>query len=311
MNFKRNGFSLVQVMISVALLGSVSLAFMQLMKNMDQGNIRAKSSADESELRSEIKMIIDNEKFCRISLAGNGNEGSPTVPVTFQKTNIDQDTEGLNVELWLSNQAGNTRTIKRFSGTNTTKSTYGNITIKSIKLIMNNGTGINYSASTNHSDVGKLKIMIEKKMGTSDGRDLLLDFPVNVQMSTNAGGVTTILSCSSQTDLDTSGFLKNCAWERYDFAGAYRAYRTCSGTKKVVSGTCSCASANCGGGTTPGFIYSFTPLSLTVSECVCTDWTCTNCNGVRFVCSGSSCNAFECSYTQQMGFIYMKVFCCE
>lgn len=311
MKFNKSGFSLVQVMISIAMLGGVSLAFMQIMKNMDQGSTRAKSSADEAELRSEIKMILDNKKFCRVSLAGNGPEDNPSSPVTFQKRNIDQETEGLDVELWFGDQQGNNRTTKKFSGTDNTKNKYGNITIKSIKLLMNNGTGSNYTSSFGHSDIGKIKVLIEKKMGTNDGRDLILDFPVVVKMSTNSSGVSTILSCSSQTELDTAGFLKNCSWESYDFVGAYRAYRTCSNGKKIVSGTCSCASDNCGGGATPGIIYSFTPLTLTVPECICSDWTCSNCNDVRINCSGSNCNAFECSYTQRMGHIYLKIFCCD
>jgi hypothetical protein len=311
MNIKNHGFSLVQVLISISILGGISLAFMQMMKNMDQGNIRAKSSSDEMELRSEINLILGNRNFCRTSLAGNGTEGNPSNPVTFKKVDIDQETEGLDLDLWLSNQQGSVRSLKKFSAADLSKNTYGNIKIQSIKLIMNNGSGQNYTSSDNHSDVGKVKVVIEKKQGTSEGRVVNLDFPVSVQMKTDNNGISTILSCSSQNDYDTSSFLKNCSWEKYSYSDAFRAYKACSNGKRVVSGTCSCASTNCGGGATPGVIYSFTPLQLSVAECVCTDWNCSNCNEVRNVCSGTSCNAYECSYTRQVGVIYMMLYCCD
>ncbi len=312
MKKKMKGFSLVQVLVSLALLSGVSLGFMQMMKNMDQGNTRAKSSVDEMELRSEINMILGNKNFCRVSLAGNGTEGNPLSPVTFKKQDIDQDNEGLHVELWLSNQAGNARVTKKFSGADSTKNTYGNIKISSIKLIMDNGVGSNYSSSQNHSDIGKIEIAIEKKQGSSDSRKMSLDFPVNLQMSTDANGVTTILSCSLQSDFDTSAFLKNCEWQSNTYSNAYRAYRACNNGKRVVSGTCSCGGDNCGGGGNPGIIYSFAPLKLvTQSECVCTDWTCSNCSPLRISCTGNNCNAFSCEYTRQMGEIYVKIFCCD
>lgn len=194
--FNYRGFSLISVLVATALAGALSLVVVQIIKNMNQGQNLAKSSMDELELRTEIRMILANERHCRVSLAGNGPYGSPSTPVTFTKNNIDEDDEGLNIELWLGNQSGDTRTRKRFSGTDVPNQKYGKIKIKSMKLIMNNGTGSNYSQSAGHSDIGELHVVTEKKISANKTRQILQKFAVIVRMSTNAGGVSTILSCT-------------------------------------------------------------------------------------------------------------------
>ena len=190
--FNNKGFSLVGVMVAVGLLGAVSLGVMHLMKNIQQGQSFAKSSADEIELRTEIRMILDDDKFCKVSLAGEGPSGLPIPPVTFQKKNIDEPSEGIDVELWLSDFKGEKRTSKKFSAKDTAKSTYGRLKITSMKLIMNNQTGINYPESSWHTDIGEVRVKIEK---SDEKRHINMVFPVVVGMSTNAGGETTIYSC--------------------------------------------------------------------------------------------------------------------
>lgn len=195
MNFKEKGFSLTSVLVGAALLGALSLGVMQVMKNISQGQSYVKTTADEMELRTEIRMLLDEERFCRVSLAGNG-AAAPTTPVTFKKSEIDQDNEGLVFELWLSNQTGDARTIKKFSATDSTKNQYGKLKITSMKLVMNNGTGSNYDPNPVHVDLGEIRVSIEKQVSESQTRSIPLKFPVMVGMSTAADGVTTILSCS-------------------------------------------------------------------------------------------------------------------
>jgi hypothetical protein len=199
-----NGFSLAQVIVAAGLLGGLSLVFMQLMKNMGQAQNFAQSKSDEIELKSSIRMILDDERFCRVSLAGNGVSGSPSSPVIFEKQNIDEDNEGLDIALYLSNQAGDARTLKKFNGENNPdandKSKFGKLTIKTLKLIMNNGIGSNYSDSVGHSDVGILRAIVEKKVSNTQNREITIDFDINVGMSTGQSpensGETRILSCS-------------------------------------------------------------------------------------------------------------------
>ncbi len=189
------GFSLVGVMVAIGLLGAVSIGVMQLMKNIQQGHSFAKGSSDEIELRTEIRMLLDDDKFCKVSLAGEGPSGLPVSPVKFQKKNIDEANEGLDVELWLSDFKGEKRTIKKFSAQDSTKSSYGRIKITSMKLVMNNQTGIDYPEISWHTDIGELRVKIEK---SDEKRQINMNFPIMVGMSTQTGGETTILSCNRE-----------------------------------------------------------------------------------------------------------------
>lgn len=112
------GFTIAQVLIAAGLMGALTLVFMNLMKNMNQAQSFAQSSADEIELRSTIRMILDEEKYCRVSLAGDGPVGSPSSPVVFEKEDIDEDSEGLDISLYLANQDGDARTTKKLNGKN-------------------------------------------------------------------------------------------------------------------------------------------------------------------------------------------------
>ena len=49
------GFTLIQVVVAIGLLGGVALVFMQLMKNMGQAQSMVKTVADEIELKTEIR----------------------------------------------------------------------------------------------------------------------------------------------------------------------------------------------------------------------------------------------------------------
>ena len=199
--FNNNGFSLTSVLMATVLLAGLSLAFMQLMKNMGQGQIFAQSKAEELELKTSIRMLLSSEKHCRVSLAGNMIDKVPITPVTFYKENIDEDNEGLDIALYLANQSGDTRGLKKFNGANSTDdedlSKFGKLTITSITLLMNNGTGSNYSQSPDrHNDIGQLRVLAKKKISYNQTRMITMNFDLNVEMSTNSSGETTILSCS-------------------------------------------------------------------------------------------------------------------
>src|SRR5690606_13302406 len=96
--------------------------------------------------------------------------------VTFNKQNVDEDSEGLDVAFYLSNQAGDLRGIKKFNGANfpdgDDRSKLDKALIKSIKLIMNNGTGFNYTPAMNHRDMGIIRVTISKKVSLGATRDI-------------------------------------------------------------------------------------------------------------------------------------------
>lgn len=226
---KQKGFSLISVMVAVGLLGGVAVGVMKLFDNINKGQSTAQAYADEIEMRTVFTQILSDERYCRVSLAGNGPHGTPTSPVRFRKADNDSDSEGLNVELFLSNQAGDTRTQKKFSGTDTNFNKVGKLEIKSMKLVMNNPTtppGNDYAQSTGHSDVGEILVSYGKKVGGAE-RILQMRFPVTVGMSTSASGQTTILSCSRETAAATTdgfGYPQNCSlsFSHSDNGGAYR-----------------------------------------------------------------------------------------
>lgn len=226
MKLKNKGFSLAGVMVAAALLGGISLGVMQLMKNMNQGHNFAQSKADEIELKTSIRLLLDDERHCRLSLAGDGPSGSPTSPVTFNKKDIDEVNEGLDVALYLSNQAGDARGLKKFNGSNNPGSNdlsnYGKLTITSMKLVMNNGTGNSYSESMGHNDIGQLRVVAQKKVSSNQTRDVLMTFDLNVGMRTDSSGLTTILSCSregvDQVSISPGSFICFSAlrWDHHD-----------------------------------------------------------------------------------------------
>lgn len=202
------GFSLIQVLVSSALLGALTLMSMQLMRNLNQAQIFTESKFDEVNLKLSLKSILDNPKFCKVSLAGQ----------TFRKEDIDfdgvevqastpfsQGDEGLNIELWYSSADGSAKTKKQFNGRDNIigedRSRFGLIRIESIKLVMNNGIGAcsqNY-CTTDSADVGQVIILYSQKINTSFSRTGKLIFPLTVNFTTDTSNTSTITGCDEQT----------------------------------------------------------------------------------------------------------------
>ncbi len=188
------GFSLVSVMIALGLAGAVAVLVMKLTTSINKVKVEADSNQDEAMLASTVNLILSNEKHCRLSLLGDGPYGAPDVaPVGFEKKDIDEQGEGLDVELYFGNQVGDKRQTLKLSSTDTKAKKFGRLEIQSIKLLMNNGQGFNYTTSFGHSDVGVLQVNYKKP----SGRDIRKDFPLNVSMITNSVGKSFIVSCNN------------------------------------------------------------------------------------------------------------------
>lgn len=196
MSNNQRGFTLIEVLIVAGIMGLLAVGAMQLFKNVNDGQTFAASNADEQDLRTDIRLILEDERFCRVSLAGNGPLNQPEKPVLFRKANNDEDTEGLEVELWLSDQKGENRTVKKFSGKDPKFNTFGKIQIESIKVIFNNDVARDYLEMPAHGDIAELRINYLKKISSSQTRSAQLKLPIKVGMKTDSGGWTTLLTCS-------------------------------------------------------------------------------------------------------------------
>lgn len=173
-----------------------ALVIAKLSSNSTDVSIRSLSAIDEMEMLSEVKLILSDARYCKASLADG---------ISFRKVNIDGNpsTEGKNVELWLSDVDGVARTIKKFNGEDNPgsndKSKQGRISIRSMKLVLNNNPGINYSDSTSFSDIGELHIKIGKRNSSKTMMEKSLT-PIKLRLEMmSSGGNTTILSCSQAT----------------------------------------------------------------------------------------------------------------
>lgn len=234
------GFSLAQVMVAAGLLGVLSLVFMQLTKNMSDQQSFAQSKNDELEIATSVRQLLNDERYCRVSIAGNGEKGDPETPVTFKKSENDQDSEGIDIALYASNVDGIKRTIKKFNGANNPgeldKSKFGKIKIKSMKLIFNNSDADgnlnwDYDDSPSTNDIATLRVVLEKKISANNTREITEDFSLIVNVSTGqdpeSSGVSRIISCNSEslvTETEDYKYPVNCKMSlgHSDNGGTYR-----------------------------------------------------------------------------------------
>ncbi len=195
------GFTLVGAMVGMGILGILTFGFMEFMRGSLEGQQKLMQVRDLSDLKNEMGMLLDSENHCRNSLAGPGAYGSPDKPVTFKKTEIDEDKEGREVELYVSSQDGKSHRKKMFSAGDS----YGTLTIKSIKMLMDTDTnppGNDYSHSEDqfHEDIGTLRVTAQML-----GREQSFDVKMSMLMKTDNSGQTTLYSCSGESSARRCG----------------------------------------------------------------------------------------------------------
>ena len=193
------GFTLVETMIAVGMVGAIALGLMKLMGGVGGQQKLVQIEVDEINLLREFQSIISSEKFCRISLVGNGAPGSPDAPLEFNKSEIDDQSAGqiLNVELWYANAQGTERTQKRFSAADRTKKRFGVLTIDAIEFAMDNEVIGDYPDSLDHYDIGHIHLQYSYMNPKSKKETKKLKFPVFARMTTQAG-FTTLHSCGDR-----------------------------------------------------------------------------------------------------------------
>jgi hypothetical protein len=153
---------------------------------------------DEAELASVVRMILGKDVNCSESLK--------TLNPAFKK-NVDEleKGEGFSIELFQVAQDGSKKIILT-SDEDSPQSKFGKLSIKSLKLALDNGTGSNYALNPSHSDTGTLRITYEKPQG--DGKvSKKMNIKLNISMTTDALNKTKATSCSkdnSQSVLKTA-----------------------------------------------------------------------------------------------------------
>jgi hypothetical protein len=192
------GIGLLEVMVSIGLLGGVAVLVMNLGKQGSDIQSRSLSGKDEVEMLSVTRTILSQAKNCAESL----KLGVARTPIQVKKINNDQadNGEGIETEIFQTDYNGNPHKVLSKVGT---ESSFGKVNITSIKLVLNNGVGFNYPASSLHSDTGIIRISYTVPRGTKK-LDKRSDFIINLSMKTNGSENTTMLNCSKDSGLFTS-----------------------------------------------------------------------------------------------------------
>lgn len=192
------GFSLVEIMITLGLIGGIAVLIMNISKQGSNIQTSTMAGSDEAELASVVRIILGKEANCSESLK--------ILNPAF-KMDVDEldKGEGFSIELFQVAQNGSKKIILT-SDEDSPQSKFGKLSIKALKLALDNGTGSNYPTSLSHSDTGTLRITYEKPQG--DGKvTKKMNIKLNISMKTDALNKTTATSCSkdnSQSVLKTA-----------------------------------------------------------------------------------------------------------
>jgi hypothetical protein len=176
------GFSLVEIIISLGLLVALSFGVMQVQKMMSKTEIDSKANFELQTLKHEIFTLLKDPRYCRISLGG----------LKFKKSEIDD--EGLDIDLWLSDVKGETRTLKKFSATDPNLNQLGPLKLEKLQLFMHNPTldssNPDYPDGT-FKDTGKIKVLVSKGQSHK-----MLQTLIDVELIfTTKDRITTIIAC--------------------------------------------------------------------------------------------------------------------
>ena len=87
---EENGFSLVELMISVGLLGIISVSVLQLSYNAHKVSKMTSKNVEIQKTLTEMKLILNNDKSCELTLKDKDpqGKGSPVKSIFYFDGNI-------------------------------------------------------------------------------------------------------------------------------------------------------------------------------------------------------------------------------
>ena len=233
------GFSMVGVMVAAGMLGGLSLAVSEIISQIAMGRREIASVQNQFEIQKEIALLLSKPKHCKASMIWQTSDGTDLgTTESFQKINIDDYTGGQarRVELWTSSDANGARGAKKFAD----GQAYGRITVKSIMLSLDSSTSPHPLGQAAHTDLGTLHVVVTKKIGRNTDRDYLLNFPLEVEVTTSTGApVTSIIqSCWSvaRGSSTTQNLAHFEATNTYTFGGVEAGDSNTTGTANVFMG---------------------------------------------------------------------------
>lgn len=198
------GFSLVEVMVVLGILGGLAVVFMQFNKNISTSQSRIFSYQDLNDLNNLLNFSLTNANECKTSVEGATFKGSTikTTPVQF--------------EIWNSDQSG-ARTSKKLSATDAGLKNFGKIEITDISFLMPNYTGGDFPQSFMHAAAAEISVSAEVK---SIKFKKVYKFPTYLTLSTDSSGVSTVLACGSLASMG-GRLIQSVINGQYIGSGAY------------------------------------------------------------------------------------------
>lgn len=177
---KRNGFSLVELMMIMAALGGVALLVSKLAKNSMNVQSDAMSSTEYFDLIRESQFIISDLNSCKVSLANT----------TFKGSTIEKAING--IELWTADTSGEKRAEKKFSQ----NQKIGKLEVKNITLSIPGHLSKEDFPEGTHSTNALLKISVSKTNSNNEATPLKdIQQSVYITFSTDSSGTSTIVNC--------------------------------------------------------------------------------------------------------------------
>ncbi|MBC7540363.1 MAG: prepilin-type N-terminal cleavage/methylation domain-containing protein [Bacteriovorax sp.] len=179
---KNKGFTLVELMVVLALLGGVALLVTKLGK--DSMNIQNETivANEYNDLVRETHFLISNIKSCKVSLAGT----------RFQTSTSSQPIK--NLELWSVDSKGLARLKKRFAK----DEKFGNLQIENVSLQIDP-----IIPSQNVNDIQNTAAVLKISLVKTKFKSTLPDIEqsININFSTNRSeDKSTIIDCDSSYD---------------------------------------------------------------------------------------------------------------
>ena len=189
---------MVGVMVAAGMMGGLSLAVSHIIKQINDGKREAQHVQDQFRVEKEISLLLANRNHCTMSLHKIKDANNIDVITRFEKLNVDEFHEAFDVELYTSDQAGNSRSLRVFYP----GKRIGKWTLTWLRMMLDASTG-NHTPNQTNEDTGDIIVAITKRV---DGKDFTknIKFPIKVKVTTGPlpGPESTLTECQSE---DTAG----------------------------------------------------------------------------------------------------------